>query len=442
MDKEKTVVLSLGGSLVVPDGGINTPFLKKFNQFIREKVAKGWRFFIVVGGGQIARHYRDGATGVAGKITNEDLDWLAIHATRLNAHLVRTIFQDIAYPRIIQNYDRKIERFDNPLVIAAGWKPGWSTDYDAVLLTKDYGVKTIINLSNITMVYDKDPKKFKDALPIEKMSWEYYRTLIPDKWVPCLSTPFDPIASNLAQKLGLTVIILKGDDFLNLEKVFSQKKFVGTIISPLKFDASFYDRAYFEEGKRGYYKGYTTSLLSKTFIFFASLYRALMLKIYLNPKSVLDVGCATGEMIKILRFFGVEAYGLEVSDYAISRADPKIKKFIKKGNILKIPFKDESFDVVSSYNVLEHLTKDEIREALNECNRVARKLTFHKIYTLENLWYKKFHGMDLSHLSVFSLSWWKEYFKKFGFTLNPFPLLRLPRQMETTFIIKKIKRNN
>lgn len=442
MDKEKTVVLSLGGSLVVPNGGINVPFLRKFNQFIREKIAKGWRFFIVVGGGKISREYRDGASGVVGEITNEDLDWLAIHATRLNAHLVRTIFQDIAHPRIVENYNKKINRLEEPLVIAAGWKPGWSTDYDAVLLARDYKASMAINLSNIKMVYDKDPKKFKDATPIERMSWEYYRTLIPEKWVPCLNTPFDPIASNLAQKIGLTIIILKGDDFDNLEKVFAGKKFTGTIISPLKIDASFYDWNYFEEGKIGAYKGYTINPLTRFLTFLANIYRGLLIKFTLNPKTVLDVGCATGSLISVLRFLGIDAYGLEISDYAISRASQKVKKFIKKGSILDIPYKNNSYDVVCSFNVLEHLTKEDMEKAVSECNRVAKRATFHKIYTLENWWYKKLHGMDLSHLSVFSLPWWKNFFNKLGYKLLPFPPIRLPRFMETIFIIKKSKTSN
>lgn len=438
MDNEKTVVLSLGGSLVVPNGGINIQFLKKFNQFIRLKVAKGWRFFVVVGGGSVCRTYIDGAVGVLDKeVVKEDCDWLGVHVTRLNAHLVRTIFQDIAYPRIIENYDHKISRVTKPVVIGAGWKPGWSTDYDAVIMARDYKASMIINLSNIKMVYDKDPKKFKDATPIERISWEYYRSLIPGEWIPGANTPFDPIASALAQKLGLTLIILKGDDFDNLEKVFGGKKFTGTIITPLKIDASFYDWNYFEEGKIGAYKGYTTSPITRSLTYMANIYRAFIIKLYLRPKTLLDVGCATGTLIQVLRLLGIDAHGLEVSDYAISKANPAVKRFIKKGSILNIPYQDKAFEVVTSFNVLEHLTKEDMEKALFECNRVAKVATFHKIYTLENRWYKKLHGMDLSHLSVFSLPWWKNFLDRLGYKILPFPALRLPRFMETIFIIKK-----
>src|SRR3989344_7424756 len=171
MQKKEKIVFSLGGSLVAQDGGVNVDFLSNFNNFKRKKLKenKTRQFFIVVGGGKFARQYRDAGKSVLGKeLTSEDLDWLGIHATRLNAHLLRTIFRDIAHPYIIKNYEI-IRKVTEPVAIGAGWKPGWSTDYDAVLLCDDYGIKTVLNLSNINQVYDKDPNKFKDAKPIKRI---------------------------------------------------------------------------------------------------------------------------------------------------------------------------------------------------------------------------------------------------------------------------------
>jgi len=242
MDKKSPIILSLGGSLIVPNGGINTKFLQEFNKFIRLKVASGWRFFIEVGGGKTARNYRDAGAAVVGHISEEDLDWLGIHSTRLNAHLIRTIFQDIAHPRIIENYNKKLDDISEPLVIAAGWKPGWSTDYDATLLARDYGASTIINMSNIEMVYDKDPNKFKDAKPIERTTWKHFEKLVGTSWTPGMNVPFDPIATKLAQKIGLSVIILRGDNIPNLENVLEGRKFKGTVIMPFKLDASFFEK--------------------------------------------------------------------------------------------------------------------------------------------------------------------------------------------------------
>lgn len=226
------IIMSVGGSLVVPDGGIDIEFLAKLNDFVRDQLANNpnRQFFLVVGGGTTARHYRDaGRDVVKHELSRDDLDWLGIHASRLNAHLVRTIFRDIAHPYIIKHYEI-IRKVTEPVIVAAAWKPGWSTDYDAVLLCEDYGAREIINLSNIDYVYDKDPNKFKDAKPIKKINWEEFRKMVGDEWVPGMNAPFDPVASQKAEELGVRVAVLNGNNFSNIENYLSGKDFVGTVI--------------------------------------------------------------------------------------------------------------------------------------------------------------------------------------------------------------------
>lgn len=230
MDKNKPIIISLGGSLVIPNSGMDTKFLSEFNTFIREKISQGFRFFIVVGGGATARHYIEEAKKIAGHITNWDLDFLGIHTTRLNAHLLRTIFQDVAHPRIIANYEKKIQNLKQPVVIAAGWKPGFSTDYDAVILARDYHAEIIINMSNVTQVYDRDPKKYPDAKPIHKISWEEFTKIVGNKWNPGSNLPFDPIATKLAKDVGISVYVI-GKDLGNLDAILNGQNFVGTVIS-------------------------------------------------------------------------------------------------------------------------------------------------------------------------------------------------------------------
>lgn len=233
LKKKAPIVISVGGSLIVPNGGIDTDFLKGLNQFVRKEVSFGKRFFLIAGGGKTARNYRDAGKNVIGEMTEEDLDWLGVHATRLNAHLLRTIFQDIAHARIIENYDKKLWHWREPIVMAAGWKPGWSTDYCAVMVAKDYGGKLIVNLSNIDWVYDKDPNKYNDAKIIKKMSWSQLEKLVGDRWVPGMSAPFDPIATQLAKSLGLRVVVANGRDFDNLDKIVNgHDDFKGTVIEP------------------------------------------------------------------------------------------------------------------------------------------------------------------------------------------------------------------
>lgn len=228
--KEK-IVISIGGSLIVPNS-IDVKFLSKLNSFIRGEVKlnKQRQFFLVAGGGKTARFYIDSGRNVIGhELTAEDLDWLGIHSTRLNAHLLRTIFRDIAHPYILKHYNI-IQKPTKPVVVASGWKPGWSTDFDAVLICEDYGAKKIINLSNIEKVYNKDPKKYKNAKPIDKIKWKEFRKLVGNKWTPGLNAPFDPIAAKKAEKLGVKVCVLSGHDFKNIKKCLEGKEFIGTVV--------------------------------------------------------------------------------------------------------------------------------------------------------------------------------------------------------------------
>ena len=220
-------VISLVGSLLVP-GEIDINFLKKFKSIIEREIKFGKKFIIIVGGGKTARNYQNAAKSLT-KASNEDLDWLGIHATRINAHLLLTIFRKYAYYRIIKNPKEKV-KFKEKILVAAGWKPGFSTDYDSVLLAKTYGSDTIINLTNVDYVYDKDPNKFKDAKPFKEISWKDYLKLIDQKWTPGMSAPFDPVASKLAQKFKFKVVILNGKKLKNLKNYLENIKFKGTLI--------------------------------------------------------------------------------------------------------------------------------------------------------------------------------------------------------------------
>ena len=118
--KKERIIISLGGSLLVPDS-IDAEFVKAFKNFIVRYIKKGYSFILVIGGGKTARHYIDAATKVT-PITDEDKDWLGIHATRMNAHLVRTIFRKYAHPRINTN-PHDLEDFysaPEPIIVAAG----------------------------------------------------------------------------------------------------------------------------------------------------------------------------------------------------------------------------------------------------------------------------------------------------------------------------------
>ena len=226
---QETIIISVGGSLIVPDQ-IDTTFLSALKHLVTTEIVRGKQFVIITGGGKTARRYQDAARNVS-DLAVDDIDWIGIHATRLNGHLLRTIFRDVAYRTMITNPDDVLDiPRETPLIIASGYRPGSSTDLRAVQIAERRGAQKLVNLSNIDYVYTADPKKDPAAEKIEHISWTEFRKLIPPEWDPGLSSPFDPVAAREAERLGIEVAILNGTKIEELENYLEEKPFIGTII--------------------------------------------------------------------------------------------------------------------------------------------------------------------------------------------------------------------
>ena len=223
------VVVSLGGSIIIPGQDIDVDFLTKFRELVGSFIAGGNRIAIVTGGGYTARHYVNAAKKLAAAPANIDLDWIGIAATKINAELVRTMFGAEAYPEVITNPTAPINT-TKKILVGCGWKPDCSSDMDAVLLAENLGINTVINLSNIQYVYDKDPKKFADAQPIHTMSWDDMIAIVGTEWIPSANLPFDPKASQKARELQLRVIIAQGTDLHNFQSILAGESYTGTTI--------------------------------------------------------------------------------------------------------------------------------------------------------------------------------------------------------------------
>jgi uridylate kinase len=230
MEGTMTTVISLGGSIVAPDE-VDTNFLRDFTALIDEilKSDAEQRFIFVVGGGGPARTWQQAYREVCGTIIDEQADWIGVMATRLNAQLVKAIMGNWCKDDVVTNPSEAVS-FTGRALLAAGWKPGFSSDYDAVLLADKFGADTVINLSNIEKVYTDDPKKNPNAKPIDAISWADFRAMVGEDWVPGKNTPFDPVASRYADKTGLKVICAAGRNLPNLKNLLLGKPFIGTRI--------------------------------------------------------------------------------------------------------------------------------------------------------------------------------------------------------------------
>ncbi len=223
-------VLSVGGSIIAPEK-VNTEFLKEFRKAIVSYLEedRSAELIFVCGGGAPARIYQSAYREITGETSGEREDWLGIKATYLNAELMRAVFSDYVTCPVVTNPTGEITSRGR-ILVASGWKPGFSTDTDAVYLAKRFGGKKIVNLSNIAKVYTDDPKKNPNAQPIDRIGWKHFRQMVGYEWKPGLNAPFDPIASGLAEEAGLTVICADGRNIPNTIAILKGEEFTGTTI--------------------------------------------------------------------------------------------------------------------------------------------------------------------------------------------------------------------
>ena len=172
--------------------------------------------------------------------------------------------------------------------------------------------------------------------------------------------------------------------------------------------ADYYDRDYFDgPGKSNYHR---YSIDSSPFASQADAIVHLMNHHGLKGP-VLDIGCAKGYLVYVLRQRGFEAYGVDWSQYALDHAYPDARPFLQRASAARLPFPDKHFAVVTTFDVLEHLNGDHARLALRESARVS-EWQLHQVNT-GRLPEWVYEGDD-SHCLKHSLRRWRSLAKTLG----------------------------
>jgi uridylate kinase len=229
---DSVTVISLGGSIIAPRG-VDTAFLKGFFRLVEERLAADSRakLIIVCGGGGLARDYQAALREVIPEARSDDLDWVGVAATRVNGELLRRMLRPWCVEDLVTD-PSAVSVFAGRILVAAGWKPGFSTDNDAVVLARRFSAGTVINLSNIAKVYSDDPKKNPAAKPVDRLTWKEMIAIVGDEWSPGKNTPFDPTAARAAAESHIRVIFAEGRNLENLSGILAGRYFVGTTIGP------------------------------------------------------------------------------------------------------------------------------------------------------------------------------------------------------------------
>jgi uridylate kinase len=229
---KQVIVVSLGGSIIAPDK-VDHQLIADFRKIVMEflKADGSRKLVLVTGGGAPARIYQEAYRAIIENADSDQLDWIGVAATHLNGQLVRAVFSDVCRDPLVIDPTAEIE-FSGQVLAAAGWKPGFSSDNDAVVLAERFGADRVVNLSNIKKVYTADPKKDPDAKPLDHIGWKDFRAMVGDTWTPGANLPFDPIAAKRAAELGLQVIAAEGRNLENFRSILNREAFEGTTIGP------------------------------------------------------------------------------------------------------------------------------------------------------------------------------------------------------------------
>ncbi len=225
--KKKVLVLSLGGSLIIPDG-IDTKFIREFKKVIL-KNKKKYKFVIVCGGGSVARKYISALEAL--KVNEKFQGFSGISATRMNARFMTYSFGEDAnkgVPHDMKDVKNLLKIYDVVFCGALRYAKNETSDGTSAKLA-NYFRTIFINFTNVTGLYNKNPKKYKNTRLIREISWRDFNKMAnKNKFKPGQHFVLDQTASKIILKNKIPTYIIGSAK--QLDNLLKEKKFIGTII--------------------------------------------------------------------------------------------------------------------------------------------------------------------------------------------------------------------
>jgi uridylate kinase len=225
---KETVVVSIGGSVLLP-GKPDPSFIKRLVQVLVPASTRV-RLFVVVGGGWIARFYKD--IGKELGCDDAKLDENGITITRLNAGLLIAALGPAASPVQQLTANAAVaESVKGKIVVMGGERPGQTTDAVAASIAAQTRAARLVNATNVDGVYDSDPRKNKGAVRFDRLTFkEFLRICGKAEHKPGMHVPFDPAGARLVARARIKTLILDGRDLGTLQLAILGKKARATVV--------------------------------------------------------------------------------------------------------------------------------------------------------------------------------------------------------------------
>ena len=224
----KTVVISLGGSILIPS--LESHTIREYVPVLK-KIAQKHKLYIVVGGGGEARRY----IGILRDLEIDEgtADEIGILITRLNATILISALGDAAYPKVAESHaEAKKYGESGKIVVMGGITPGQTTDAVAAVLAERVGAAVFINATSVDGIYSADPKKDPNATRFDEMTPKELLGIVGSAGLGAGSNiVLDIVAARVVERSHIPLVVLDGREPKNLSDAILKGKFIGTVVS-------------------------------------------------------------------------------------------------------------------------------------------------------------------------------------------------------------------
>lgn len=222
------LVLRIGGSVVASP--ININLINAYSELIEKIKSQGHEVAVVIGGGALAREFIGIAKELGLEMTAQDE--LAISVSRLYAQLFLKKLGKNGCNKVSLTLDDTKQCLDeNKIAVMGGLKPGITTDAVAALVAEHVAADLLVKGTDQEGVYDKDPKKFKNAVKLDSLTLNDLTKIFEQNVHKAgMHQIIDPEAIKVLNRHPLKLIVVNGFVPQNILAAINGEK-VGTTIT-------------------------------------------------------------------------------------------------------------------------------------------------------------------------------------------------------------------
>ena len=155
-----------------------------------------------------------------------------------------------------------------------------------------------------------------------------------------------------------------------------------------------------------------------------------------TPNKVLEIGMAKGYLVRRMREVGFDAYGCDISEYAVSKSPEEIKPYVRVADACDLPYQNDEFDYIVSFDTLEHVHPDKVETAILELKRVAKNglilaIAIHNDNSGREIIPVEERPLP-DHLTNATWEWWSKKFQTFGLLMDE----EMKKKMDDSEVVK------